>query len=821
MRTGGGFVAFARSEIQQSIPARWRAQVRQHGESLAVSAGGVSVSYRDLDQLSDRFAHAVLSAAGEAPQPIALLMDQSVLLPAAILGVLKAGHFYVPFDRGIAPARIARMLEHAGAATLITDRASSAIASGLSAKLVEAESIANEAHPGSIDRSGDPDALAYVYYTSGSTGEPKGVMDNHRNVLHNVLRYTNALGIGPSDRLTLLQTASFSGAVSSMFCALLNGAASFPILARGETPGALAHWVRSNELTMWHSVPALFRHLCASGERFPSVRVVRLEGDQAAPSDVTLFRRCFSGDSVLVNGLGATETGITRQFFVTASTAIPERSLPIGYPVEDMDAQLLDAEDGVGEIGIKSRYLALGYWKQPESTARAFHDCDGGKRLYRTGDLGRMHDDGCLEHLGRKDLAFKIHGNRVDAGEVEAALCTLPGVEQAAVAPRANERGEPRLCAWLICKPGYQLDPGRLRRELAGRLPLHAVPSWYALADAFPLNANGKIDRSALPAPSRGRPSLAVPMIDPETATEREIARVWREVLDLDEIGIDDDFFDLGGTSLDVARVVAELGIDVEAFVSGPTIRRMAGFRSASGVITIRRGDGQPPLFCAPPHSGLLVGYQNLARHLVPGRAIFGFSPPGANVPVPVRDLAIRNIEAMREVQPHGPYAISGYCFGGLVAWEMASLLEQAGERVSILVLVECYFDGWLREQSAARRASVVFEHAVRRALRHVTRGPLHWAALVRRVSELRDERDWVMPYRDATSSFRPLPFSGRVLLLQPESPRAGEYPAPLMGWDRLITGPVEHHTLPDDLQSLLSEPTVSRVARLVEQALA
>lgn len=847
---------FSRQEIEQSIPARFAAQVGRAPEAIAISAPDGTLSYRELEDHSNRIAAALPPSA--PPQPIALLMGQSALLPAAILGILKAGHFYVPFDRASTPlANMRRMIEDAGARVLVCGPAGLPAAAQLGighTLLVSAEEPAPASARNAVDLT--PDSLAYVYYTSGSTGEPKGVVDSHRNVLHNIYRYTNGFRIGPADRLTLLQSAGFSGAVSSLFCALLNGATSYPLASRDASPASLARWVNGNGLTMWHSVPSLFRQLCASGERFPSVRVVRLEGDQAAPGDLALFRRYFGPDAVLANSLGATETGISRRYVVSAGAASPDDEhadiVPVGHAVEDMELVLLDASpEGIGEIGFKSRYLALGYWNRPDLTARAFTPCPDGRRLYRTGDLGRLRGGAdCLELLGRKDHAIKIAGNRVEILEVEAALCRLvPGIRYAAAAARPNRRGDLRLCAWLVAEapPGEPRPPaGEMRRRLlAAHLPPCSVPSVYSFIDALPLNANGKVDRAALPAPDRGRPHLETSFVTPLSGAEQRMAAAWCDVLELDQVGIDDDFFDLGGSSLDAARLAERLGIPIENLAGGPTIRELTEpLPPPSAAVTVRAGGSQPPLFCVPPHSGLLIGYWNLARHLAPGRPVICLRPPeidDAFQPYSVKDLAFDYLDAVRAIQPRGPYYLAGHCFGGSVAYEMACLLEQAGQEVALLVLIECYYEGWIEAQPLARRASARLRHGAQRTIVHLQGGPSHWAALRRRVTELRLEANLQEEFerlvdaggplpshlcdprfanRLAAGAFAPEPYSGRVLLFESAHPRAGEYPAPLMGWGNLLRGEAGLCRLTGEFQSLLSEPVVAELARELDSSL-
>ena len=435
-----------------------------------------------------------------------------------------------------------------------------------------------------------PDQLAYLFYTSGLTGKPKGVVDSHRNVLHNIMRYTNSLHICASDRLTLLQSCSFSGSVSSLFCALLNGATSFPFSLQHEGPDRMASWLSQEGITIYHSVPSIFRLLATGRCHYPSVRIIRLEGDQASPKDVEFFRTGFPDTCILVNGLGATECGIVRQYFVAKDTPTPQAVVPIGFAVEDMEVLLLDEDgtavrpDDIGEIAVRSRYLSPGYWRRPDLTAAAFRpDPAGGpERIYRTGDLGRRLPDGCLVHLGRKDFQVKIRGFRVEVAEVEGALLSLPTVQEAVVVAREDRPGDRRLVAYLVPTARPAPTVTVLRQALAAVVPDYMVPAAYVLVDALPKTPGGKVDRRALPPPGRTRPALDQPLVAPRTPVEATVGAIWQEVLGLDEIGIHDNFFDLGGHSLAasqvIARVTETLHVDLPLRVlfAAPTVTGLA-----------------------------------------------------------------------------------------------------------------------------------------------------------------------------------------------------------------------------------------------------
>lgn len=588
------FVRFEKADIVQSISDRFEQQVRRFPNKVAIKTTHDRLTYTQLNALANRIGNLIMAKRGSGDEPVALLFEQSALLIAAILGSLKAGKIYVPLDP-LGPAlRNADLLADATAAIILTDSANLDHAHELASPEVTVLNLDAMEEDNSTENLGlrlDPDRLAYVFYTSGSTGQPKGLADTHRNVLHNIMRYTNSLHICADDRLTLLQSASFSGSVSSLFCALLNGATSFPFSLQHDGPDRLASWVSQEGMTIYHSVPSIFRLLATGRHRYPALRVIRLEGDQASPKDIELYKTYFPDTCLLVNGLGATECGIVRQYFVNKDTPVPESVVPIGFAVEDMEILLLDESgqpvgpDSVGEIAVRSRYVAPGYWRRPDLTQAAFlADSQGGsERTYRTGDLGRMRADGCLEFLGRKNFQLRIRGQWVEIAAIEKALRRLAALKDVVVLTLEDASSdEPRLVAYLV--PGESLPPtiDELRRQLAQHLPVHMIPSAFVWLDALPLNPYGKVDRRALPAPGRARPALGAAFVPPRTPMEWRLAGILGDVLGLEQVGIHDNFFDLGGDSLLALQVVSRISstlhveLPVRTLFDAPTLGDLA-----------------------------------------------------------------------------------------------------------------------------------------------------------------------------------------------------------------------------------------------------
>jgi thioesterase domain-containing protein/acyl carrier protein len=479
------------------------------------------------------------------------------------------------------------------------------------------------------------------------------------------------------------------------------------------------------------------------------VRVVRLEGDQALPSDVALFRARFPPDCLLAVGLGATETGLSCQYRIDARTAIGPGTLPVGYPTQDMAIVILDeagrdvGRGRTGEIGVRSRYLAVGYWRQPERTRAAFlpDPLDPDARIYRTGDLGRLRADGCLEFLGRRDFRPRIRGQDVDVAEVEAALTRIGGIREAAVVAREDVPGEARLVACVVADDDRVPTLGAVRSALAATLPEVAIPASLVVLDRLPRDGNGKLDRRALAAPVAERlaslPDRTVPRdapvrdrvdrvplrVDGSTALdalERELIAVWEETFQRRGIAVTDDFFELGGDSLLAARIALAMeratGVRLSPNVlyAAPDVARLAArvrAAAASGaapgiddastppdddpgdvLVPLRPGGTRPPVFCVHDHAGSLVGYADLLRRLGPDQPCYGLRSPGElpDEPQPrtLEELAARHRAAIERVQPTGPYRLCGVCFGGVVAFEIARQLVARGETVALLAIV-------------------------------------------------------------------------------------------------------------------------------------
>ncbi len=829
--------------VEQSLPARFGRMVAAHRDCLAVADGADRMTYGGLDELSSQIAGALVERLGTGWEPVVLVLDQGLANVAATLGTLRAGKAYVPLDASDPPARLGEMADAVGARLVLADRRTATVAAAMAgpgrAPFLVDDLLRRPGHAApAIDVP--PDAIAYIYFTSGSTGTPKGVVDTHRNVLHNVLRYTSTLRISPSDRLSLLQAPSFSGAVSSTFGALMNGAALFPFHFSGVRLEELAAMVRAERLTVYHSVPSIFRSLVAvSGAPYPDVRAVRLEGDRASSLDVELHRRHFGAGSILANGLGTTETGLCRQLRLTTTGPVPEGVLPVGYAVPDVEVAIVD-EDGrplpdgrAGEIAVRSRHLALGYWRRPELTAAAFRtdERDPTQRIYRTGDLGRLRPDGCLEYLGRRDAQLKVLGHRVEPAEVESQLLRLPDILEAAVTTHAGRRGEGRLAAHLVVAPGAP-GPAGLRAQLAERLPAHMLPSTIDVVGALPLSPNGKVERRALAPPGGGA--------SPPTGDEARLLRLWERVLERDGIGVDDDFFEIGGDSLAAAELLAALESEIgeelapSLLVRAPTVALLADAlrspdrrRDATPIVSLQPLGSGPPLVLAHPEDGTTNVYAGLVRGLGAERPVWSLAPPAGHVRS-IEELAADHVAALTEARPEGPYLLGGFCFGAVVAFEMARRLRAEGRDVRHVALigVSAYdFPSLVSSDAAARYRTA--QRLVPRLRRHLAQAREHpagqrtriLAGALRPATAARRRRSadaaraaWDATSRDAMRRYEPCRLAGRATLYLSAQETARYSDDAERDWEGLCDDP-QVRTLPGAHGELMTQPVVSRLA--------
>ena len=696
---------------------------------VAVKTMECTLTYAELNRAANRVAQTILSQRGEGEEPIALLVEQGITAVVMLLGVLKAGKFYVPLNPSYPRARLVDAVSDVEPALILSSSLHFSLACDL------ALGKCHVVNYGSLDASRSeldpklkisPDALGYLFYTSGSTGRPKGVPQSQRNILHQILTYSNGLHITADDRITMLHSHSFSASRLDIFSALLNGATLFPVSVAEAGITSLITLLKDDKITISHWIPTLFRHVLnvlGEHEQFPMMRVVVLGSEPVLLDDISLYKSHFAEDCTLVNRFGSTETGNICWNFFNHQSELSSDVVPAGYRVPGVDVFIIDEKGAkvptgnVGEVCVQSRYLSNGYWNRPELTQAVFlPDPSGGDRgIYLTGDLGRMHADGCLDHLGRKDSQIKIRGFRIELGEIEAALQQHSMIHETVVVARDEIAGDKRLVAYVVTDQEAAPTTHELKSFLNQKLPEYMVPSAFVFLDSLPLTPNGKVDRKALPPPDPARPLVDQPCVAPRTPVEQLLASIWSEVLKFDKVGIHDNFFHLGGHSLLAIQVISRIRNDfrmdlpVRTLFEAPTIAQLAarlehpskpmmnsnGKATYSHLIELRSGPNQKPIFCFPYRCGVQGEYTHflrLAKYMeeysfygLQAKAADSHTPPHASV----EELATSYIREIEDFDPTGPYYLIGDCAGAPEAYETARQLWMKGKRVGLLVMLD------------------------------------------------------------------------------------------------------------------------------------
>jgi amino acid adenylation domain-containing protein len=843
-----------------SVHQLFEQQAARTPDALAVVHGSESWTYRELSERANQLAWRLRDLGIEDESLVGLCMERCVEMVAGMLAILKAGGAYVPVDPADPPERVAFMLQDAGASVVVTRERYRDLLSGVGAQVIcidaESDSLAglSRANP---PAAGSADSLAYVTYTSGSTGTPKGVCIIHRGIVR-LVRNTDYVAITSEDTLPYMSHPAFDAATFEVWGALLNGG-RLEVIDREIllSPRRFADALEAKGITVLFMGPSLFRAVVGEvPTAFGRVRTLLLGGEVVGPGPVREVLR-HGSPRCLGNAYGPTENTTFSTCHIFTSLAEDARTIPIGHPIANSQAYILGRNlqpvpVGVtGEIYVGGDGVARGYHRRPELTEAVFipdpFSDRPEARLYRTGDLGRYLPDGNIGFLGRADHQVKVRGFRVEPGEVEVALAQHPAVRQAVVTAAQDPAGGARLIAYVQPNEGSQVDAHQLRRFLRNRLPEYMVPAAFMSLPSIPLTPSGKVDRRALPPVAGVRADQDAQPAAARDAFEESLAAIWERVLGVTPVGVCDDFFDLGGHSLLAVRLMAEIerafgvSLPLSTLFQAPTVEQLASVLREPRwpstwrcLVPVRPGSEWPPLFCIHAPGGEVLAYRALLPHLDPDRPVYGLQARGLDgVEEPfatVEEMAAHYIGEIQAVQPHGPYALLGFCAGGVTAFEMAQRLAAAGEQVGLLALVDVappncgYRSLWpLLHPRRARRFWAVARERFRRFVRKDRQAKLESIrALGRGLERHVEDSLWVVcnllgmrrrqmprPPREpdgldpthrrlrqahwqATQRYRPNPYPGRALLF-----RAREQPLlishdPEMGWGKLARGGVE-----------------------------
>jgi len=708
-------------------------QVARAPDALALTCADAQLTYCELDRRVNLLARALQARGVGAETLVGICITRSIEMVVAILGILKAGGAYVPLDPSYPQERLAFMLDDARVQIVIT-------LSGLIETVPQqnVETICLDRDWAEIARASDapvqcaasPENLAYVMYTSGSTGKPKGVMITHANLAHFVRIAGAALPMTRDD--VYLHTASIGYALSvrQLIIPLCFGATIVLATAdEARDPLRLFALIKHQRVSLIDFVPSFWRTCAQALTALPSderralldnhLRRIVSIGEPLMADLPHAWTFTLEHSATLVNIFGQTETtGVVATYAIPRAQQFTPGIVPIGKPVPDTQLYLLDANlqpvapDQPGELCVSNLCLARGYLNRPDLTAEKFvpnpFSDESGARMYRTGDLARYRADGNIEFLGRGDYQVKIRGQRLELGEVEAVLNAHPGVATCVAQARGAQPDDKTLVAYVVPKPNQVLDAPTLREFMRQRVPEYMIPATFVFLDALPLTPNGKVNRLALPDPATiTRADDARAFVAPRTRVEKIVAEIWRELLRLERVSVDADFFNLGGHSLMAVRMFTRieqsLGIrfPITTLFRAPTVAQLAELveqrdptaQSWSPVVPIRARGTQPPFFGIHGLDGGVLFWRYLVAHLPDDQPFYAVQAKGINGVEPaltrIETMARVYLQEIRKTQPHGPYYLGGFSMGGEIALEIAQQLTRAGERVALLVMFD------------------------------------------------------------------------------------------------------------------------------------
>ena len=706
----------------------FEAQVERTPNAIAVSFEDRQLTYEELNRRANQLAHHLRSLGVGPDVLVGSCLEHSPEMIIALMGILKAGGVYVPLDPTYPNERLSFMLEDARLSVLVTQER---LVGGLPHDTPTIVCLDSGWNAVARERSDNPisavthDNLAYVIYTSGSTGRPKGVSVPQGSLASHCYDIRKYYGLDSRDRVVQCSSMSVDLSLEQILPTLIAGARL--VLARVDgwhateferKVGELGLTVLNLPTPYWEALAREWREIPERAARIRP-RLVVVGGDVMSPDALGLWQESPMNGVRLINAYGPTEATITATAF-EITTRFEENAaiqrIPIGRPLANREIYILDRYGnpvpvGVpGEVHIGGAGLARGYLNRPDLTAEKFipnpFGNEPGGRLYRTGDMARYRLDGNVDFLGRVDHQVKIRGFRIELGEIEAALGQYPGVREAVVLAREETPGERRLVAYVVAEKESSLAIDDLRRFLKQKLPEYMMPAALVTLEAMPLMPNGKIDRQALPAPARIRLEVEKTFVAPRDALEMQLIGLWEEVLNVRPIGVRDNFFELGGHSLTAVRLFGlienRLGkrLPLAAVFQGATIEHLATiFREhvESGVpsclVAIQPNGSKRPLFLVHPAGGHVFPYVHLAGCLGFDQPCYGLQArgleQGQEPHTRIEDMATHYINALRTVQPAGPYHLGGWSMGGVIAFEMAQQLHAQGQEVDFLALLD------------------------------------------------------------------------------------------------------------------------------------
>jgi amino acid adenylation domain-containing protein len=867
------------SKIDWCIHQLFEEQVTKTPNNIAVVCEGQQITYARLNTRANQIAHYLQKLGVKPDVVVGICLKRSLDAIACILGILKAGGAYLPLDPNFPSANLAFRLQDAQAPILLTDSSNKKQHSSLQTDVVicldtDWEIIATESknNPSTSVTSAN---LVYTIYTSGSTGKPKGVAVEHRQLLNYLHGIVSRLDLTKANSFATVSTLAADLGNTVIFPALCTGGCLHIISSeRASDPHSLAQYCRQYPIDCLKIVPSHLEALlaCADADNFLPRSHLILGGEACSWQLIERIHQ-IQPNCTIFNHYGPTETtvGILTYQIETIPLNPNSQIVPLGKPLANTQVYILDPHlqpvpIGVsGELYISGEGVARGYLNRPELTAERFirhpFSQDPEAKLYKTGDIVRYRSDGNLEFLGRVDEQIKIRGFRLELGEIEAILGQHPDIQQAVVTLHEDEPDNKRLVAYIVSSPKSD-DWCNFLKE---KLPDYAIPSVFVPLKTLPLTPNGKVDKKALPTPDRFNSRLQNKFIPPREAIELQLIQIWSELLQVQPIGVTDNFFDLGGHSLLAVRLIAQIEkhfgqkLPLSTLLQQPTIERLAAMLrsspqslSRSPLVKIQPKGTKKPFFCVHPIGGNVICYYDLANHLGTERPFYGLEAPGLYGECQpcdrIEDLAREYIKAIRLVQSEGSYLLGGWSMGGVIAFEMAIQLQQQGQKVDRLVLLDTRSPSTnkpsdITQSDDAQLLADIAESTARffgqdLSISVATLRQLEQAKQLNYVLEIMKQANFVPPdigleqirsflqisksNTRALNCYEPKIYSGQITFFQSteKTSECEDIPDPISGWQAFCSKTIEVHLVPGDHSTMLAEPNVLNLAEKLKVCL-
>ncbi|MBD2103127.1 amino acid adenylation domain-containing protein [Leptolyngbya sp. FACHB-261] len=846
----------------------FEAQVDRAPNATALLSKNGPLTYRELNHRANRLAH-YLQQLGVGPDVlVGLYLERSVQAVVALLAILKAGGAYVPLDPTYPQARLEFMLQDAEVSILLTQehllrRLPEYSGQAVCLDLLESKlTLQIQENPTSPVTGNN---LAYLIYTSGSTGRPKGVLIQHQG-LCNLAKAQIQFNLQPHHRILQFASLSFDASVFELVMALCSGATlCLPAPETLRDIAGLTECLQAWRITNLTAPPALLSVLPA--EDLPMLQTVVSAGEACSAQ----LAQQWSLGREFFNAYGPTEATVwaaIEQFNDQSNNQLSNDTTPtLGRPIANteiyvLNAQLQPVPIGVtGDLYIGGEGLARGYLNRPDLTAERFlphpFSSKPGARLYKTGDLARYQADGRLVFLGRVDQQVKLRGYRIELGEIETRLNQHPKVQQAIVVACEENSGR-RLIAYIVLQPGQELNKAELQAWSRKMLPVYMLPSAFVFLSTLPLTSAGKIDRQALSVANPARFESEKNWVAPRTPTEAKLTQIWAEVLKIERISVRDNFFELGGDSLTAMRLIAQVNqqfeqpLSLSTFFLKPTVEELAKAVTQAGPSTwsplvplqaegAQSEGAKPPFFCVHPVLGMIFPYYELSLHLGKKQPFYGLQPLGLSGETPqsrIEDMASYYIEALRKIQPQGPYYLGGYSFGGLVAFEMAQQFWRQGQQVALLALLDTPVPAKRNQPGVFQVFKFLFATVAPFAWRflldylHLIRAPgkkqKSKANLIPNESKRRILNELTIApmlkvFRansQAALAYQPQVYPGRIALFRTSDQDPQARRDPTLGWGQLALEGVKVYSVPGNHLSLLRKPQVQVLAQQLQECL-